>query len=399
MYKAIVSMLVGAILGSTLSADESVVAKIRNSTWSLKVDCVVGFEHDSPTWRRPRTDKDGKLIEHEKLIRAVCLGTEDDKLVFFTLRSFIDPFYPNPFIQGLPSNSLSFRGSSKDSEYKTGSRSNVIRYGTIQLENVAHGGGGILRSVLSTNSLITHYDERRRFDKRPHAGLDVATHDYFYEKGKDHAIEISTFGFHDVVLIYVPTALVENPLATPDEKQKAANLWRQIEEFRTELSALPDGAEGRQGVTETIRHLKMRLPYNLPQMIDQRSLNLTHPTATTRLALERGEELFGVPFYFMGAQTLSSVVNYKGMEIIRERVIKEDIVKTGAFPTIGRIVEGALAMAPKAFAALKMVDDALGLVFKDSTPSFKEITKKDNLRMIGITIASQRLNAELAKRR
>ncbi len=287
--------------------------KIGKATWMMYAWKVLGWQYDSPYWTKGSEEK-GEVGQRRQSdpsnnVRAICLGLEGDHYVFFTLRAFVDPAFPNLLIQevkGIPLDRDQKPFSEK--EIKTES---YIRYGEISL--VQYEDVGSLHKIVNNVSVVTHCDQenpkaygrypgssylpgyREVIDnvsyEIPHGKVSAKKHLELQKKPK---ITIQFIGEHDVALLYVPK-----------------NLFKDAS-------------------------------------ID--TLGVNNPTLSVKLMLEHNKELFGFKYVLIGQETL---------DLIKSYTLKEDTRLSG-FHKIIKIA--GLALGIETFYMLKTIDSALGAV-------------------------------------
>ena len=306
---------------------------IKQATCAFFTEQILGWrfsKEESQQWTKG-FEENGQLGSRatvgDRRIRAVALGTESDYVVFMTLRSFIDPIYPNPAILGVngsltdqEKNEINFSDGGTD-------RSKYVRYGRIRLVWYEDLGGGASKINRVINA-VTEFDKNapKRYDdlpswkvwqspeeeefnsgkyKRPHEAISVADHVHLQQLGTNKA-ELRFFENHDIVLIYLPKKL-----------------------FETQKQTLPP------------------------------TLGLQCPTVSTDLALRKSEKLFGFKFNLIGEETLGSIRSYRPAN------------DSPKYPGLEKLVDIAgLALAPSTFQMLKYVDKAVNTIL----PNTRQLT-------------------------
>jgi hypothetical protein len=293
--------------------------QIIDATWSLYVWKVLGWQYESPYWTKGVEEK-GNIGEKGnpeplKNVRAVCLGEEEDFYVFFTLRSFLDPSFPNLHIQGV--NDAIHDRNGKDFEEDAITKEEYIRYGGLSMVYYEDYGGGTSK-ISSKFSGITHFDKASPKDyinkdyinsvkkyvrnyetidnvkyERPNKFISAQEHLRFQKETK---ILIKFVGEHDVALVYVPKSLSAKPIHT---------------------------------------------------------LQIANPTLTVRLALEHNRELFGYKFILVGQETIDLIKCYTPD-------------KNLTFPGFQKLlIVAGLALGDDNLRMLKKVDAALNSTISD----------------------------------
>lgn len=295
--------------------------RIRKATVSLSVEHVLGWAYEGNIWRRGKAEAAAIGAEgfpDRGNVRAVCLGREGGYLVFFTLRSFVDPFYPNPSIQGVAEPPVDPEGRPVNPAGKEIGDSlamrdaRLIRYGEMQLGRYEDVGGGKFR-VAGKAEVVTVFDPEAPMTskwftpeetyrggkfKRPHKDVSVEEHFRRKESGESGAALFRFVGKHDVALIYVPE------------------------------TAFGEGAEARIS-----------------------TLDIAQPSAAVDLCLQQSRSLFGFDFLLMGQETLDTISGYRPPK------------KGGEFPGFEKLAGIlGLAMDPQTLAMIKAVDTALNRV-------------------------------------
>jgi hypothetical protein len=162
-------------------------------------------------------------------VRAICLGQEDDKYVFLTLRYFLDPTYPNHHIHGIETPPR--KGTYSDN--RNARYTQFLAAERIWLTDVRHTGGGQLdmnqsssftvrnRIFLKRCGMVARFtrscstiDGERYNDlaKGEWKATTVRAMNQELEAGK-HAF-VETFADHDVALIKVPVKNWKRKLVT-----------------------------------------------------------------------------------------------------------------------------------------------------------------------------------------
>ncbi len=258
-------------------------ALVVRATCALYVEQILGWEYNatsSQQWKRgvEETSPVGSLRRSspEFPVRAIALGEEGDNVVFMTLRTYIDPLYPNPNIQGVIRAIKDQNAKPIDFSPPGPARKEWIRYGRLQFSWYGDRGGGVfevLRKVVG----MTECDPGRPkyYEKfwpgfapnpevydgatydRPHELVSVPIH-FEYQKLFQVPIQVQTFGLNDVALLYVPKQLFV------DSKQ------------------------------------------TLPPTI-----GLRNPTATVNCLLYRSKDLFGFQFVLVGLDSMRAIKAYR----------------------------------------------------------------------------------------
>ncbi len=298
---------------------------ITDATYNLYVWQVLGFrykEEESPVWRKGEdegTAVGGTMMRKEgtKKVRAVCLGVENGYAVLMTLRSFVDPTFPNPFIQGVRSQPKDKDG--KPVWEKDGNANGIVRYGRITIASYQDLGGGELR-VVSSASGVTHADTdtprtyggwvtvsnpktKEPIDgvtyQVPHQQVTAKEHNRLKDEYNKNPVSIKGFKDHDIVFLYVPVALFN------DKKP--------------------------------------------------RSLEIKNPTAAGMLMFDHNQELFGFKFSLMGEETLTLIRGYEPPS-----------AKQGEWVGIPKVINiVGLALSPETLRVLKCIDGALDAYVPD----------------------------------
>lgn len=300
--------------------------QIRKATASLCVEHVLGWAYSDNLWTRGARESAAvgeEAFPDKGNVRAVCLGKEGGHYVFFTLRSFLDPFYPNPAIQGLPSFPVGPDGDPvemgpaeiEDSEAVRDAH--LIRYGKMRFAWYEDLGGGKFRVANKVDS-VTLYDameegpvslnqpwlgmggapeEKFRGGKyrRPHEQVSVEEHFRMRELGLSQGAAFRFIGTHDVAMIYVPEGAFAGGGAPPPP-----------------------------------------------------SLGIEQPSLAVDLYLRHSRSLFGFDFVLMGQETLDKVRRYRPPDAGDG---------AGGFEKLGCIL--GLALDPQTLMMIKAVDTAL----------------------------------------
>lgn len=311
--------------GPTRAAPGLEEGQIRKATVSLSVEHVLGWAYEKNVWSRgtPEVAPVGQEGSPDRNnVRAVCLGKEQGYYVFFTLRSFIDPFYPNPAIQGVtdpplgPDGVAVKLGGAQISDSDAMRDARLVRYGTMRFARYEDMGGGKFR-VAAKAEAVTIYDampegpvtlnrgmlgfggapeETHGGGKfsRPHESISVEEHFRRLELGQAGGALFRFVGKHDVALIYVPEAAFDGKDSAP-----------------------------------------------VP------TLGIDRPSVAVDLCLQQSRSLFGFDFLLMGQETLDRIQGYRPP-------------RGGEFPGFERLggILG-LAMDPQTLMMIKAVDSAL----------------------------------------
>lgn len=280
--KIIKSLIISLLIIQTgVSNSESInlfEEEIVESTYSLYVWKVLGYRYKSQLWTKGIKDY-GNIGQNRKLannktenIRAVCLGEEEGNYVFLTLRSFLDPAYPNFFLQGVTKQPLNKVGNPFEN-WEINNK-NYIRYGGLTLTAYKHLGGGD-EIIINKATCVTQCDkdspeyhgilekieyiipsETIEGEKVqiPHKKISARKH-FYMQKMKLTRVQYSTK--HDVALIYVATN-------------------------------------------------------NLPNKV--KTLEINNPTLACQILLENNVELLGFDFVFIGKETMELIGNYNPVE-------------------------------------------------------------------------------------
>ena len=316
---------------------------VTRATVALYVEQVLGWEFfrtSSQLWANGYNESVtigglGKQIassrgERLATVRAVVLGEEGSDLVMMTLRSYVDPLYPNRFVQraNLPVKSKKSELINLDNISLR--RADWIRYGRLQFTWYEDKGGGALTVSRKVDGMTeSDMDPPKNYElwsgavkesylgaewTRPHELISVEQHHQF-KSLMEHPIAMRFFGEHDVALLYVPKVLLSN--------------------------------SGQ----------------SLPL-----TLGLRNPTATTHSLLYRSKQMFGFDFVLVGTDTMQRVREFRpsvadsiqgiyklsswvdlvlGLDSVNLlRAIDQALVEH--LPTAGNsTIEGRLAMAAK----------------------------------------------------
>jgi len=261
-------------LGQISSANEAESTKpaIVDATWSLYTWKVLGWQYDAPLWRKGSEEKgsvgEKGQIDRDKNVRAVCLGTEGEWYVFFTLRSFVDAAFPNLFVQGVKGPPLDAQGAAF-SESSVESEA-FVRYGEILLVHYEDAGGGTLKITQKIQG-ATHCDPNnpkaygiKRWEwyrrvledingvqyENPHR--EIPAHEHLRLQ-KELKITVKYLTEHDVALIYIPKDAVTGEVNT---------------------------------------------------------VGINNPTFSVRMMFEHGKDLFGFKFVLLGKETVKLIKDY-----------------------------------------------------------------------------------------
>jgi len=304
--------------------------QIEKATWMLYSWKVLGWQYDSPYWTKGCEEKgdieQARTADPASKVRAVCLGLEEDYYVFFTLRSFVDPAFPNLFIQGvdgIPRNRDKTLVTDKDVKSES-----YIRYGGISL--VHYVDVGALHKIGNEILGVTHCDQEnpksygrligsqymRDFYEtinnvkyeNPHKHVSAKQHLELQKKPK---VIIKVVDEHDVALIYVPKHLFK-------------------------------------GV-----------------VVD--ALGMKNPTLSVKLMLDHNKELFGFKYVLIGQETL---------DLIKSYVPEKTDEKHSEFSGFQKIIKIAgLALGPETLHILKTIDSALDTKIPDEILTAKDRVK------------------------
>lgn len=339
---------------TTAWAQADLEGNIKQSTAALFTEQVLGWQYyntQSQRWTKGVDEKgvvgDSATVGNRS-VRGVALGIEANHVVFLTLRSFVDPLYPNPDIQGMKTSIVDEKGSLVDPSLDDSDRSKFVRYSRIKLmwyEDLGGGKSKIQRLVEGAtewdkappkNNGLAFYQREQKEDykggtyKRPHEDISVAQHFRFQDMGTNK-LSIRFFDSHDIALVYVPTNL-----------------------FETQTGGLPP------------------------------TLGLKSPTIAADLALRKSENLFGFKFNLIGQETLDSIRVYRPTKSSPE------------YPGFAKFLNLAgLALDPSTFRMLVAVDKALDQVLPETHElksvqelwAFWKTIDKDKLLKIATTVA------------
>ena len=270
--------------------------KIVDSTYSLYVWKIIGYQYGGPFWEKgikdtARIGQKRRIENNKENVRAVCLGEEKGYYVFLTLRSFLDPTYPNIFLQGIE----------KVPEFP------VIRYGGLMLTAYEHQGGGV-EKVENKVKCITHSvtgnptysgikETINLFIKKekikgatyevPHEKITAKKH---FNLQKEENVEIEYSKKHDIALIYIPKKMFSQPVKT---------------------------------------------------------LGIKNPTLSYQIILEKNVELLGFNFVLIGKETMELITNYRPVADEKYHGINKLINVAG------------LVLGSETLYMLKMVDETL----------------------------------------
>ena len=303
-------ILFQASLADTISQSNAISEeKIGKATWMMYTWKVLGWQYDSPYWTKGSEEK-GEVGQRRQSdpssnVRAVCLGLEGDYYVFFTLRAFVDPAFPNLLIQevtGIPLDREKKPFSEKEIETES-----YIRCGEISI--VRYEDVGALHRIVYKVSVVTHCDKEtpkvygrypgRSYLRGYHETIDNVRYEIPHEKvsAKKHlelqtmpTITMQFLGENDVVLLYVPKNLFKDTY------------------------------------------------------ID--TLGINNPTLSVKLMLEHNTELFGFKYVLIGQETLDMIKSY---------TLKDDARLSG-FHKIIKLAGFALGI--DTFYMIKTIDSA-----------------------------------------
>ncbi len=288
--------------------------QIEKATWMLHSWKVLGWQYDSPYWTKGSEEKgmigQARTADPASKVRAVCLGLEEEHYVFFTLRSFVDPTFPNLFVQG-----VELVPRKKDESIFTDeevANQSYVRYGGIALIHYADVGAlhkienkllGVTQCeqgnphsygrLPGSQFLPKYYEmiDNVRYEN-PHQHISASQHLELQKKPK---IIIKNIDEHDVALIYVPKHLFKNH--------------------------------------------------------DIDSLGMKNPTLAVKLMLKCNRELFGFKFVLIGQETL---------DLIKTYVPKYNEKGQTAYPGFQKIIHiVGLALGPETLHMIKIVDSAV----------------------------------------
>ena len=319
---------------AAFQADAIFEEQIKNATWMMYSWKVLGWQYDSPYWKKGNEEKgnigQARTAGPASKVRAVCLGLEEDYYVFFTLRSFIDPTFPNLFIQGI--NDIPRKKDKTLFTDKDVKSESYIRYGGISL--VRYVDVGALHKIGNKIFGVTHYEQEnpksygRSIGSRylgdyyetidnvkyeiPHKHVSAKQHLELQKKPK---VIIKVFDEHDVALIYVPKHLFKS--------------------------------------------------------IDVDALGMKNPTLSVILMLDHNKELFGFKYVLIGQETLDLIKGY---------VPGKTDEKNSGFSGFQKIIKIAgLALGPETLHILHTVDSALDTKIPDEF-----LTAKDRVEAMQI---------------
>jgi len=298
----------------TLQADRIPEEQIKNATWLMYSWKVLGWQYDSPYWTKGSEEKSdieqARTAKPDSKVRAVCLGLEDDYYVFFTLRSFVDPAFPNLFIQGV--DSLPYNKDKSlvtDEDIKSES---YIRYGGITFTHYADVGA--LQKIENKIIGATHCDK-----ENPKCYGRLIGSQYMPD-------------FYEVI----DNVKYENPHKQISAKQ------------HLELQKMPKGSIK---IIDEQDVALIYVPKNLFKGAVIETLGMKNPTLSVKLMLEHNRELFGFKYVLIGQETLDLIKSYAP-----EKMDKN----IGEFSGFQKIIKMAgLALGPETLYMLKTVDAAL----------------------------------------
>jgi hypothetical protein len=344
---------------------------IREATVRMSVVYALGWQYSGNTWNKGKPEP-GEIggrgtPDMEAGVRAVCLGREtidgSDYFVFFALRSFVDPFYPSPIIQGWSTSPLAPDGTvlpppsseglspEHSDTIATNWLTGTVRYGRIDFTWYEDIGGGQFKVRAKLPSTVFHDQEEVKVvqgewfghpqEKHlggtysvPQENFRVKDHFDMQKDGLEgRAAGLRFYENHDAVLIYVPK--------------------------------------------KTFEHAKQPDPPHL---------GLTHPTIAVDVALRRPEHLFGFKFVLLGQETLDQIQRYRPPNF-----------ELSGFEKAAGFV--GMAMDPATLGMLKRVDAVLAVALPDPSRFskwtdlrvyYKTLTGRD-LAMHGIQLISQLL--------
>ncbi|MST99526.1 hypothetical protein FYJ85_21085 [Victivallaceae bacterium BBE-744-WT-12] len=338
---AVAAWIAGPLLLHGESTRTIKEADITAASCSMAVRQIVGYSYKAPErhcgkWeeglvgnrrQKPQPQK------NEPEIRAVALGEENGYYVFFTLRSFLDPFYPSPIIQNMPTSVVNSTGKEEEVNYEKNTSaynkevinnsSNkienhpYIRYSELQLVWYKDNGGGV-QEIIQRWELVSAFDHAEPKDhtswtgfkkkesygsgvyERPHNNISVEKHFALQAVGgQDNRDKPSNtlkayvkyYDDHDIALLYVKVPVDQTPIPT---------------------------------------------------------LGLKNPTIACDLALKRSERLFGFKFNLIGKETFQLIQDH--------RCPKQPIAGGSGF-----LMLAGLAMEPSTFTILLTVDKAIAI--------------------------------------
>ena len=335
-YLTAVALLFGKLAYAEVPAKAISEKTIIDATWSLYVEQVLGFQYNSPFWTNG-TKETGEVGQkgqpnREKNVRAICLGREGDFYVFFTLRSFVDPTFPNLSMQGiketpLDENGKPFAGDTEDDQ-------SFVRYGRMSLVFYDDQGGGQLR-VATKLCGITHADNRnpKCFGRNkvdswnplsekyetiddvkyeiPHEHISARKHLEFQKMPK---ISINYIREHDIAMLYVPILMFND---------------RQVG-----------------------------------------TLGIENPTLSVKLMLEHNKDLFGFKFILIGQETLDMMkvynpenISFTGFQkLIKIAGLALDIDTLKMLKAVDKTLDDVI---PERLANAKTKSEAVSVIWKE----------------------------------
>lgn len=258
---------------------------IERATCSLRVWQVLGWDYhraSSHVWERgeEETARSGHATRRTTPpgdVRAVALGVEAQHLVLLTLRSLVDPTYPNLHIQGVSTPIRDTTQKRIDFGQPELNRRDWIRYGHVQATWYRHLGGGSLavsHQAIGVSECpqgnptayepISAWSPWKSYPQevidgatftRPHESVGVADH-FAWQRLHQQPVVIRTIGQHDVALLYLPLALFAGEAQPP-------------------------------------------------------TLGLQSPTAAVEVLLNRSRDLFGFDMVLVGKATMDQVRGYR----------------------------------------------------------------------------------------
>lgn len=337
---AVAAWIAGPLLLHGESTRTVKEADVTAASYSMAVRQVIGYAYDAPERHCGKWEEGQKGNRRQKPqpqknepeIRAVALGEEDGYYVFFTLRSFLDPFYPSPIIQNMPTSVINSAGQEEDIDYKkntaaynkevinnnSGKIENhpYIRYSELQLTWYKDNGGGV-QEIIQKWELVSAFDHAEPKDHtswftakepyrsgiyvRPHKSISVEKHFELQAVGgqdnrdkPSNALKayIKYYDDHDIALLYVKLPADQAPIPT---------------------------------------------------------LGLKNPTLACDLSLKRSEQLFGFKFNLIGKETFQLIQDHRCPE------------QPSSTRSSGFLMLAGLAMEPSTFTILLTVDKAIAI--------------------------------------
>ena len=309
---------------------------IREATVRMAVTYAIGWQYSGNVWKNGigESAEVGQLGTSDvtRGVRAVCLGKEtidgSDFYVFFCLRSFVDPVYPSPVIQGSdfevfgPDGNLfpktkvetMAKGLAPEASDQLGVNwlTDVVRYGRIEFTGYENLGGGQFKVISKLPVTVFHDPGDVKVVNGKWFGHPEDTYN-----GGVYQMPNETFG------------VSEHFAMQRDAKEGRVAGLRFYEDHDAVLVYVPQAAY--------TGHEQMELPHHL---------GLTHPTLAVDLALRRPDQLFGFKYVLMGQETLNRIRDYQPTKYAG-----------GGFGKAVNLL--GLAMDGRTFGVLKVIDSAL----------------------------------------